>query len=112
MKRLSLITCIFILVGALSCDNIEETPAPGDFPSWIKHKVNELSAKTSESCEYILVTVYEVQGRRYYNIDFSYSSCKDCNLYDEHGNWAAPSVLANQSEVKIIDQSPACVKPK
>jgi len=112
MKHLFLLTCIFIIFGILSCDNFIEAPAPGNFPAWIKYKVDELSAKTGESCEFIYVLQYEVRGRYYYNIDFSYSSCNDCNLYDEHGNWAAPSVLANQSETKIIDQRPGCVSPK
>jgi len=112
MKRLFLFISISLLFGTLSCDNIEETPAPGDFPAWIKYKVDELSAKTGESCEYIWVMVYEVQGKRYYNIDFAYSSCSNCNLFDEHGNRVTSNVLANQSETKIIDQRPACVFPK
>ena len=112
MKHLFLFTCIFFLFGMLSCDNFNETPARGDFPAWIKHKVEELSAKTGESCEFIYVLQYEVGGRYYYNIDFGYSSCNNCNLFDEKGNWVGQSVLANPSETKIIDGRPGCVIPK
>jgi uncharacterized ParB-like nuclease family protein len=112
MKRLFLFISIFFLFGVLSCVNTEETPAPGDFPVWIKYKVDELSAKTGESCEFIWVMVYEVKGKRYYNIDFAYASCNDCNLYDRNGNRVTSNVLANQSETKIIEQRQACVFPK
>jgi len=112
MKHLFLFICIFLIFGMLSCDKFIEDPAPDDYPSWIKHKVDELSAKTGESCEFIYITKYEVRGRYYYNIDFGYSSCNDCNLYDEKGNRVVQSVLANLSETKIIDQGPACVLPK
>ena len=112
MKRLFLFISISLLFGVLSCDNTEETPAPSDFPAWIKYKVDELSAKTGESCEYIYVLQYEVRGRYYYNIDFGYSSCNNCNLFDEKGNRVGQSVLTNQSEAKIIDQRPGCVFPK
>jgi len=112
MRQLFLFTCIFLLFGTLSCDNFTEDPAPGDFPAWIKYKVDELSARTGESCEFIYVLQYEVRGRYYYNIDFGYSSCNNCNLFDENGNRVGQSVLANQSETKIIDQRQACVFPK
>jgi hypothetical protein len=91
---------------------MKEEPAPGDFPAWIKHKVDELSAETGESCELIHVLKYEVRGRYYYNIDFVYSNCNNCNLFDEKGNRMGSIVLADQSEVKIIDESPGCVIPK
>lgn len=112
MKRLFLFACIFLLFGVLSCENTEEPPAAGDFPAWIKNKVDALSAKTGEPCEFIYVLKYEVRGRYYYNIDFGYSSCSNCNLFDEKGNQVGQSVLANQSETKIIDARPACVFPK
>lgn len=112
MKRLFLFAFISILFGMISCDLNEENPASGDFPAWIKYKVDELSAKTGESCEYIWVVVYEVQGKRYYNIDFAYSSCSNCNLYDKYGNWVTAAVLANSSETKIVETRPGCVLPK
>jgi hypothetical protein len=112
MKRLLLFASIFILFGMLSCENLTETPAPGDFPARIKYKVDELSAKSGKSCEYILVMVYEVSGKRYYNIDFAYSSCNDCNLYDKYGNRATQGVLANPNETKVIETRPGCVLPK
>ena len=112
MKRLFIFISIFLLFGVLSCDNMEETPAPGDLPSWVKYKVDELSARTGESCEFIYILQYEVRGKYYYNIDFGYSSCNNCNLFDENGNRVGQSVLANQSETKIIDPRPACVIPK
>jgi hypothetical protein len=111
MKRL-FFASIFLLFGVFSCDKTEESPTSGGFPSWVKYKVEELSAKNGESCEYIWVTVYEVQGRRYYNIDFTYSSCSDCNLFDGYGNRVLPGVLANPSEAKIIETRPGCVVPK
>jgi len=112
MRQLFLFTVILLLFGILSCDNFNEDPTPGDFPAWIKYKVDELSARTGESCEFIYVLQYEVRGRYYYNIDFGYSSCNNCNLFDENGNQVGQSVLANQSETKTIDQRPACVFPK
>jgi len=112
MKHLFLLTSIFLLFGVLSCDNFTESPSPGDFPAWIKNKVDELSEKTGESCEFIYVTKYEVRGKYYFNIDFGYSSCNNCNLFDENGNLVGTSVLANHSETKIIDESPGCVLPK
>lgn len=112
MKRLFLFVCIFFFSGLLSCNFIEENPASGDFPTWIKRKVDELSTKSGESCEYIWVTVFEVQGKRYYNIDLSYSSCNDCNLYDRNGNRMSSGVLANPADTKVIDTVPGCVKPQ
>lgn len=112
MKRLFILTCTLLVFGLLSCDRTDEPTAPGDFPSWINRKVNELSTKTGESCEYIWVTVYEVQEKRYYNIDFAYSSCNDCNLYDEHGNRVSSGVLADPGETKIIEARPGCSGPK
>jgi|GEM_PF-779457 len=112
MKRLFFFVGILLFVGILSCENFTEDPPPGDFPSWIKNKVNEISKKTGESCEFIYITKYEVKGKYYYNIDFNYSSCNNCNLFDENGNWAGQSVLDDQSATKIIDQRSACVFPK
>ncbi len=112
MRQLFLFACTFLLLGMLSCDNFIEAPAPGDYPAWIKNKVDELSKKTGESCDYIWVVVYEVQRKRYYNIDFAYSSCSNCNLYDKHGNWVTAAVLANSNETKIVETRPGCVLPK
>lgn len=112
MNRLFLFISILYLFGVVSCDNVEETPAPGDLPAWVKYQVDELSAKTGESCEFIYILTYEVRGRYYYNIDFAYSSCNDCNLFDEKGNRMGHNVLTNQSETKIIDERPACAFPK
>lgn len=112
MKRLFLFAFIALLIGLLSCDLTEESPASGDFPAWISIKVQELSTKSGESCEYIWVMVYEVQGKRYYNIDFAYSSCSNCNLYDKYGNRVTSAVLANSNETKIVETRPGCVKPK
>jgi hypothetical protein len=112
LKHLIHFCCFFLVVGILSCDNFIEAPAQGDNPAWIKYKVDELSAKTGESCEFISITKYEVRGKNFYNIDFGYSSCSTCNLFDENGNWVGPGVLANQSETKLIGQWPGCVVPK
>ena len=112
MKRLLLFACIFLLFGVLSCNNIEETTDPGGFPAWIKNKADDLSARSGQSCEFIYVLKYEVNGRYYYNIDFAYSSCNNCNLYDEHGNRASSAVLSNPNETKIIEERAACVVPR
>ena len=112
MKRLFLFTFIFLLLGMLSCDKKEEITPPGELPSWVKHKADELSAKKGESCEYIWVMIYEAQGKHYYNIDFAYSSCNNCNLFDERGNYVGQSELGHLPEMKIIDTRPACIMPK
>lgn len=112
MKRLFLFVCIFLLSGLFSCNYLEENPNQGDFPTWINRKINELSTKTGESCENIWVTVYEVQGKRYYNIDFAYSSCNACNFYDRYGNQVSGGKLANPNETKVIETVPGCIKPK
>jgi uncharacterized ParB-like nuclease family protein len=112
MKQLIFFTCMVILTAMLSCDLTEVTSASGDFPSWVSSKVQELSANSGESCEYVWVTVYEVAGKRYYNIDFAFSSCSNCNLYDRNGNRVSSAVLANPNETKVIGTSPGCVKPK
>ena len=112
MKRLFLFACIVLLIGMLSCNQTEESPASGDFPAWVSNKVQELSAKSGESCDYIWVMVYEVQGKRYYNIDFAYSSCSNCNLYDKYGNHVTSAVLADSNETKVVETVPGCIKPK
>jgi len=111
MKRLFLVISI-LLISCISCkDTVESTPE-GEFPSWVKQRAEELSSKKGESCEYVWVIVFESQGKRYYNIDFAYSSCNNCNLYDEHGNRVSSSVFANNTETKIVDDRPACTFPK
>jgi len=112
MKQLVLIAFISIVFGAISCNLIEETHEPDDFPSWIKNKIEELSAKSGQSCENIWVVVYEVQGKRYYNIDLVYSSCNSCNLYDKYGNWATTAVLTNFNQTNIVETRPGCSLPR
>ncbi len=112
MKRLIQFACTLLLIVVLSCDITEENLAPGDIPAWVKHKADKLSAQKGESCEYIWVIVYEAQGKYYYNIDFSYSSCNNCNLFDERGNYVRQSELGHLPEMKLIDTRPACIVPK
>jgi len=111
MKRFLIFTVIFLLLGVLSCDKKEEkeifTLSEG-LPTWAKQKVEELSAKTGESCKFIDVLIYEAQGKYYYNIAFGYSSCNNCNLFDEKGNPVAQSELAKLTDLKIIDMKQAC----
>jgi len=107
MKRLFLFACLFLL-GLLSCDKKEETTLPGELPTWVKQKAEELSAKKGDPCKYIWVLIYEAQGKLYYNIDFAYSSCSNCNLFDNKGNPVAQSQLAKLPDLKVTDVKPAC----
>ena len=111
MKQLPIFVGIFLLIGFLSCDKKEEkeefTLSEG-LPSWIKQKVEELSAKTGESCKFIDVLIYETQGKHYYNIAFGYSSCNNCNLFDEKGNPVSQTGLAKLIDLKVIDMKQAC----
>jgi len=108
MKRLFLFVVILLFVGILSCEKKEEILAPGELPSWIKQKAEELSAGKSESCRNVWVLIYEAQGKQYYNIDFAYSSCSNCNLFDNKGNRVAQSELAKIPDLKVTDVKPAC----
>ena len=108
MKRLFLFAGILLFVGILSCDKKEETTVPGELPAWVKQKAEELSAKKGDSCKYIWVLICEAQGKLYYNIDFAYSSCSNCNLFDNKGNPVAQSQLAKLPDLKVTDVKPAC----
>jgi len=109
MKQLFLIACVFLLFGVFSCDKKDETTtAPGELPSWVKQKAEELSAKKGDSCKYIWVLIYEAQGNQYYNIDFAYSSCSNCNLFDNKGRSVSQNQMAKLSDLKVIDVKPAC----
>jgi len=111
MKRFFHFACIFILFGLLSCDQKkekEEFTLSEGLPSWVKQKVEELSAKTGESCKFIDVLIYETQGKYYYNIAFGYSSCNNCNMFDEKGNPVLQTDLAKLSGLKVIDMKQAC----
>lgn len=111
MKRLFLFIGI-LLITCITCkDGVEPTPE-GELPSWVKHIAEDLSAQKGESCEIVWVIVFESQSKRYYNIDFAYSSCNNCNLYDEQGKRVPSSVFANSTETKIVDDRPACVVTK
>lgn len=108
MKRLFLIACLFLLFGVFSCHKKEETITPGGLPAWVKQKAEELSAKKGDSCKFVDVLIYESQGKKYYNIDFGYSSCSNCNLFDEKGNSVSQTELAKLSGLTVIDMKPAC----
>jgi hypothetical protein len=108
MKRLFLFARILLFIGILSCEKKEETTTPGELPTWVKQKAEELSAKKGDSCKYIWVLIYEAQGKYYYNIDFAYSSCSNCNLFDSKGNQVAQSELAKLPDLKVTDAKPAC----
>jgi hypothetical protein len=108
MKQLFLFACIFLLFGVFSCDKKEETTPPGELPTWVKQKAEELSAKKGDSCKNIWVLIYEAQGKQYYNIDFAYSSCSNCNLFNDKGNPVAQSELAKLPDLKVTDAKPAC----
>ena len=108
MKRLFLFACTFLLFGVLSCDKKEEITPPGELPAWVKQKAEELSAKKGDSCKYIWVLIYEAQGKQYYNIDFAYSSCSNCNLFDSKGHSVSRPELAKLSGLKVTDAKPAC----
>lgn len=107
MKRLFLFVSI-LLVSFLSCKNKEDLTTVGGLPSWVKQRAEELSAKTGESCKFIDVLIFETQGKLYYNIAFGYSSCNNCNLFDEKGNPVSQTELAKLSGLKVIDMKQAC----
>lgn len=108
MKRHFLIACVFLLFGVFSCDKKEETTPPGELPSWVKQKAEELSARKSEPCKNIWVLIYEAEGKQYYNIDFAYSSCSNCNLFDNKGRSVSQTQMAKHPDLKVIDVKPAC----
>lgn len=111
MKRLFIFACIFLLIGLLSCDKKkekEEFTLSEGLPSWAKQKVEELSAKKGEPCKNVWVLIYEAKGKQYYNIDFAYSSCSNCNLFDDKGNPVAQSELAKLPDLKVKDVKQAC----
>lgn len=108
MKRLFFLISIFVLIGIFSCEKKEETMPVGELPSWVKQKAEELSAKNGDSCWYIWVTICEAHEKYYYNIDFGYSSCAMCNLFDAKGHPVSQTELAKLSDLKIIDMKRAC----
>jgi len=108
MKQLFLFAGILLFVGILSCDKKEETTIPGELPAWVKQKAEELSARKSEPCRNVWVLIYVAQGKYYYNIDFAYSSCSNCNLFDDKGKPVAQSQLAKLTDLKVTDAKPAC----
>jgi uncharacterized ParB-like nuclease family protein len=111
MKQLILFAFIFLSIGLFSCDKKkekEEFTLSAGLPSWVKQKVEELSAKTGESCKFIDVLIFETQGKHYYNIAFGYSSCNNCNLFDEKGNPVPQSELGRLPGLKVIDMKQAC----
>lgn len=108
MKQLIFIACLALLTGVLSCDRTEEVPVSGELPSWVKQKAEVLADKKGDSCKFIDVLIYESLGKRFYNIDFGYSSCNRCNMYDEKGRAVSQSELAKLTDLKVVDMKQAC----
>jgi len=108
MKQLSLFVCIFLMIGLLSCDHKkeEEFTLSEGLPSWVKQKVEELTAN-GESCKFVDIKVIEYKENLYYDIAYGYSSCALCNVFDKNGNRFIPTEN-NFSGHKIINILPAC----
>lgn len=109
MKQLCLFAGLFLLFGVLSCDKKDEITPPGELPSWVKQKAEALADKKGDSCKFIDVLIYQSLGKRYYNIDFGYSSCNRCNMYDEKGRAVSQSDLAKLTDLKVVEIKQACL---
>jgi hypothetical protein len=107
VKRSIYILSLFLFLLISACSKEEEINILEELPHWAYRQVEELTAK-GESCKYITVALYEVNGKIYYNIEYSYSSCGMCNLFDEKGNRVSQSEKSSWSEFKMIDILPAC----
>ena len=109
MKRLPAFILVVLLTGLYSCKK-DDHPANEPFPEWLQTKIDELTSEQN-ICEYTDVTIYEYQGKTYYEIYCGIWSCYHCQIFDETGSrptwdtdeWKA--FFANQKVVKVL---PAC----
>lgn len=107
MKPFALLTFLSIFLAMASCSKKDETVAPGELPTWVKQKVEELTAN-GESCKVVYVMLYDIDGKKYYNIDFGYSSCAMCNIFDEKGRPVSQTEKAGWNDIKVVDWFPGC----
>jgi hypothetical protein len=107
MKQFFLFASVFLLFGVLSCNKKEDTDILNDLPNWAIQRIESLTAK-GESCEIIMVALYEFEGKYYYNIDFAYSSCRMCKLYNESGNSVTTSEKLPENQFKFMKFLSAC----
>ncbi len=107
MKPIILLTFLLIFLVVSSCNKKDEITIPEELPSWVKYKVEDLTAN-GESCKFVDVLLLEVDGKQYYNIDFGYSNCMFCNIFDERGNPVSQAEQANWKETKVIEMYPGC----
>ena len=107
MKQIILLACFLIFLGNSSCNKKDDVPISDGLPSWVKQRVEELTAN-GESCKFVDVLLFEVNEKKYYNIDFGYSDCAFCNVFDEKGRPVAQAEQANWGERKVIDMYPGC----
>lgn len=107
MKQIILFFFLILFLAISACNKNDEINAPKEFPAWVNQKVADLTAN-GESCKIVFVMIYEIDGKKYYNIDFAYSSCAMCNVFDENGNQVTQQERANWKEIKFIDMFPGC----
>ncbi len=109
MKRIILLFCLSMLLLGSACKK-DEPEASGEFPQWLKTKIEEL-IPDQKMCEITEVTIIEYNGKKYYHVYCGIWSCMYCQFFDEQGNrpdWNADQwndFEANKKEIKIL---PAC----
>lgn len=107
MKHTCLLFLLIIFLVNSACDKKDEIHTPDELPAWINQKVEDLTAG-GESCKSVFVMLYEIDGKKYYNIDFRYSSCGMCHVFDENGNKVTQEEQANWKEIKFVEMYPGC----
>jgi hypothetical protein len=112
MKQLSLFACIFLLFGILSCDKKEEI-INEEYPSWLIQSIAKMKQSFSREdlCTQYYITTMEYKGKRYYRTWWTFSSCSNCNLYDQYGNtpsWDSDTTQDFWKNVKFIKEETAC----
>ncbi|MFA5329991.1 MAG: hypothetical protein WC384_19495 [Prolixibacteraceae bacterium] len=107
MKPIILLIFLLIFLSISSCEKKDEITISKELPVWVKYKVEDLTAN-GKDCKFVDVALYEIDGKRYYNIDFGYSSCRLCNVFDEKGNPVSQTEHSNWKEIKLIDIYPGC----
>lgn len=107
MKRIIPIVISLMFLTLASCSKKEEPVIPGQLPSWVKHKVADLTAN-GQPCSSVFILYFEVDGRKYYNIDFAYSDCAFCNVFDEKGRAVPQAQQANWGDRKVLEGYTGC----
>ena len=109
MNRFTIIILIAFLIGLDSCKK-EETPTPEQFPEWLQAKIAEITSQQN-ICSITDVTIFEYNGKRYYNSYCGLWSCVYCQFFDEKGNrptWDSNEWNKFHDNQKVIKTVPAC----